>query len=130
MTTTMTTMDSRRGYEALVILKSAGTEQEQARAAAQLEEPVKRLGGAVELSQALGRRRLTFRINRQTEGQYHLLRFQAPAGQVREIERLFRLNDAIIRFMILSAEEAAGAPTLSVPTHHSAGRHAGAGRGG
>ena len=127
---TTTTLDSRRGYEALVILKSAGTEQEQARAAAQLEEPVKRLGGAVELSQALGRRRLTFRINRQTEGQYHLLRFQAPAGQVRELERLFRLNDAIIRFMILSAEEAAGSPTLSVPTHHSAGRHSAAARGG
>ena len=114
-----------RGYEALVILKASGTDQDMARNVSQLEEPIKKLGGTVETSQGMGRRRLAFRIARHAEGHYHLLRFQAPPNRIREIERLFRLNEAIIRFMILSAEEtsplpASGPARQAGPTQHAA----------
>ena len=94
-----------RDYEALVILKSAGTEQDLARAAAHLEEPIKKVGGSVTTSHSMGRRRLTFRIARQSEGHYYVLRFKAPTDQVKELERLLHLNDAVVRFMILTADE-------------------------
>ena len=94
-----------RAYEALVIFKGGGTEQEVARQAAQLEEPIKKIGGRIETTQSLGRRKLAFRIAKQAEGHYHLLRFQAPTEQIRELERLFRLNEAVVRFVILSADE-------------------------
>ncbi len=94
-----------RHYEALVILKSAGTEQEITQQAARLEEPIQKLGGTMESVQSMGRRRLAFRIARQTEGCYYLLRFLAPAEQIVELERRLRLNEAIVRFMILSEDE-------------------------
>jgi small subunit ribosomal protein S6 len=100
-----------RAYEALVILKSGGTEQDLARHAAQLEEPIKKVGGNIESAQSMGRRKLAFRISKQAEGHYHLLRFQAPAGQVMELERIFRLNETIVRFMILTADEVAPSPS-------------------
>lgn len=106
-----------RAYEALVILKAAGTEQDVARAAGQLEEQIKKLGGQTDRSEPWGRRRLAFRISRQQEGYYQLLRFQAPPAQVAELERLFRLNEAIVRFMILTEDELAPvAATASRPT--------------
>ena len=49
-------------YETLIIFKTAGSEQDLARQAAQLEEQVKKLGGRITESQAMGRRRLAFRI--------------------------------------------------------------------
>ena len=104
-----------RSYEALVIFKAGGTEQDLARHAAQLEEPIKKLGGRIETTQSLGRRKLAFRIAKQAEGHYHLLRFYASTEQIPELERLFRLNDAVVRFIILSSDE--GVPfstTLSV----------------
>ena len=120
-----------KGYEALVILKMAGTEQELARHAAKIEEPIRKIGGSIERSQSLGRRRLAFRIARHAEGSYHLLRFQAPADRVGELNRVFRLNDAIIRFMILSAEElpaaAATGSASSAPRASSAPITGGAG---
>ena len=102
-----------RDYEALVILKTAGTEPEIAKHAAGLEEQIRKAGGTVGTSQGMGRRRLAFRIARQAEGYYYLLRFQAPTERIGELERTFRLNDTIVRFMILSADEAAlpAAPT-------------------
>ena len=108
-----------RGYEALVILKSAGTDQDLARHAAALEEPIQKMGGRLESSQSLGRRKLAFRISRQTEGHYYVLRFQAPPGRIAEIERLFRLTDAIVRFMILTADETAPGPSVASPVRVS-----------
>jgi small subunit ribosomal protein S6 len=101
-------------YEALVILRATGTEQDLAQHSTQLGEQIKKVGGQVESSQSLGRRRLAFRISRQAEGYYHLLRFQAPAEQIGELDRLFRLNEAIVRFIILNGEELAPPPTVLV----------------
>jgi len=109
-------MTRTRKYEALVIVKAAGTEQEIAQAGTQIEELVKRLGGAVETIQNLGRRRLAFRISRQAEGYYFLLRFDAPTAVVAELERQLRLNETVVRFMVLSEDQIAGATiTRSLP---------------
>ena len=120
-------MTVTRGYEALVILKSAGTEQEMIRQASQVEELIKKTGGRVESAQAMGRRRLAFRIARQQEGHYHLFRFHAPTERIAELERACRLHEAIVRFMIVNADEIparlpagqAGAPAAAAPSARS-----------
>ncbi len=96
-----------RQYEAMVILKSAGTEAELAQAVTLIEEPIKRFGGRVEQSTSWGRRRLTYKINRQGEGLYHLLNFELAPDQLDEVKRLFRLNETIIRYLILNRAEQA-----------------------
>ena len=116
-----------RVYEALVIFRAGGTEQELARHAALLEEPIKKVGGRIETTQSLGRRKLAFRIAKQSEGHYHLLRFQAPTEQIQELERLFRLNETVVRFIILSADEIAPFAGTSLSLR-PAGARAGAGR--
>lgn len=98
-------MNQTRDYEALVILRSSGTEQELTQQASRLEEPIKKLGGRIDGIQPLGRRRLAYRIARQTEGCYYVVRFHAPTEQIGELERLLRLNESIIRFLILGEEE-------------------------
>ena len=112
-----------RDYEALVIVKSVGTEQEIARQAGALEETVKKVGGTLKNSQGLGRRKFAFRISRQTEGYYFVLRFGAPTAQLAELDRLFRLNESIVRFMILTAEEV-GPPAGATPRPAAASRPA------
>ena len=57
-------MSTTREYEALIILRPGGTEQEVGQHAARLEEPIKKLGGRIENVQPMGRRRLAFRIAR------------------------------------------------------------------
>ena len=116
-----------RSYEALVIFKAGGTEQELARHAALLEEPIKKVGGRIETTQSLGRRKLAFRIAKQSEGHYHLLRFQAPTEHIQELERLFRLNETVVRFIILSADEIAPFAGTSMSLR-PAGARAGSGR--
>ena len=91
----------------MIILKSAGTEAEMAQAVAAVEEPIKRVGGRVINSASWGRRRLTYRIGKQAEGHYQLVEFEITPGQLTEVKRALTLNEQIVRFMILSRDEAA-----------------------
>lgn len=113
-----------KDYEALVILRAAGTEQDAAQHAAQIEEHIKKSGGQIINAQSLGRRRLAFRIARQTEGYYHLVRFRAPSEQIGGLDRLLRLNDTVVRFMILSADDIPAAPASAPARGRSVGEPA------
>ena len=103
-----------RDYEALVILRALGTDADVAQAVTQVEEPIRKLGGQVDQSVSWGRRRLAYRIARQQEGHYHLLQFRLPPDHVDELKRLFRLNERIVRFLILNrADYPAAVPVQS-----------------
>jgi len=102
-----------RQYEALIIVKAAGTDADVAKAVAQVEELLKKLGARLEQTQAFGRRRLAYRIARQTEGHYHFVVFQMEPAQLDELKRQLRLNDVVVRYLILSRTRtptAAGSP--------------------
>ncbi len=104
----------QRHYEALFILKAVGTDQDMLKSVSRLEEPIKKLGGKIEQTQTIGRRRLAFRIARQQEGHYHLVRFTAQTDCIVELKRLLHLEESILRFLILSEDEQlAGASAAS-----------------
>ena len=96
-------MVSRR-YETMVVLKATGTEAELSQAVAQVEDAIKKLGGSTHTSSNFGRRRLAYRIARQTEGHYQVIEFSLPSDQLSELKRLFQLNETIVRSLILSRD--------------------------
>ncbi len=101
-------MSTQRPYEALAIFKSVGTEVEMTGSVKQLEDPIQKLGGHIDRSTSWGRRRLAYRIARQQEGVYHLVQFQLPPPQLEELKHLLRLNENIVRFLILNRADARG----------------------
>ena len=48
-----------------------------------------------------GKRKLAYPINYKTEGYYVLVNFSAPATLPDELERVMRITDAVIRFLIV-----------------------------
>jgi small subunit ribosomal protein S6 len=58
-------------------------------------------GGEVKKIDRWGRRRLTFEINRRTEGQYVVMQFQAEPESVQQLERSLHLADEVIRHKIV-----------------------------
>lgn len=100
-----------RDYEVLMLLKATGTDAEVAQAVAQVEEPIKKLGGVIATSKPYGRRRLSYRIARHTEGYYQFIEFRLAPEQIEELKRLLRLQDTVVRFLILSRSEHPAQPT-------------------
>jgi small subunit ribosomal protein S6 len=48
-----------------------------------------------------GRRQLAYEINKKREGMYLLMQFQANSEVPKELDRIFRINDEVIRHLVV-----------------------------
>ena len=58
-------------------------------------------GGTVDGIDKWGTRKFAYAINYKTEGYYVLVNFSAPATLPDEVERVLRITDGVIRFMVV-----------------------------
>ncbi|WP_066870295.1 30S ribosomal protein S6 [Clostridium mediterraneense] len=61
-------------------------------------------GGTVENVDFWGKRRLAYEINKVNEGFYTLINFTADAELPKELDRVFRITDGVIRHIIVKEE--------------------------
>ena len=62
-------------------------------------------GGEIEKVDEWGRRRLAYPINDLNEGYYVLMTFTAAAAIPHELDRLFRINDSVMRSLIVCKDQ-------------------------
>jgi len=62
-------------------------------------------GGQVMGTEPWGRRNLAYPIKRHFSGHYVLQRFEMPAAGTTEVERFLRLNEDIIRYLVVRTDE-------------------------
>lgn len=60
--------------------------------------------GTVENVDFWGKRRLAYEINKVNEGFYTLINFTADAELPKELDRVFRITDGVIRHIIVKEE--------------------------
>ena len=70
-----------------------------------LQELVTKNGGRVEGIQDWGKKRLAYMIKKKQEGQYVLLNFQMDSRLAKKIEQNLKLNDNLLRYMIINKDE-------------------------
>lgn len=58
-------------------------------------------GGTVDTVDKWGTKKLAYPINYKTEGYYTLINFHADSAIPAEIERVMKITDAILRFMLI-----------------------------
>lgn len=61
--------------------------------------------GTVDNVDEWGKRRLAYEINDKTEGYYYLVDFTADAEFPKELDRQFRINENILRTIIIRKDE-------------------------
>ncbi len=61
-------------------------------------------GGVVHSMDFWGRRRLAYPIQRRSEGIYHLARFSLEPKQAIELDRSLRLNEQVLRHLIVCVD--------------------------
>jgi small subunit ribosomal protein S6 len=107
-----------RAYDVLLIVDSRLTEEEVAQVGTRLQESMVGLGGEVLSLENWGKRRLSFELRKQREGQYLLLQAKATPPVLREYERQLRLNESVLRFMttrVLDRHRRAGVEAPAEP---------------
>ena len=61
--------------------------------------------GTVDNVDEWGKRKLAYEINGLTDGDYTLVNFHADPQNVAELDRVLRINDAVVRHMIVKRED-------------------------
>lgn len=66
---------------------------------------IEKAGGNIVRLDDMGRRRLAYEINHNTEGHYVLMEVEGSGSEIAELERRMRVNDAIIRYITVRVDE-------------------------
>ena len=76
---------------------------------AQVQAWITDSGGKVEKADVWGKRKLAYQIKKQSEGQYVLLLAQVEPSFCVQLEHQFRLQESVMRFLIVATDEEAEA---------------------
>lgn len=61
--------------------------------------------GTVSSVEELGKRKLAYEIKKLNEGYYVVLKFEAKPELITELERVYRITDEVIKFIVVKEEE-------------------------
>lgn len=91
-------------YEVVFIIDPAQGEEGIAALVAKFKTLAEQNGSAVEVEE-WGSRKLAYPINFKNDGYYVLMNFTSPAAFPRELDRVLRINDGIMRSLIVCKGE-------------------------
>ena len=91
-------------YESLYIITPELDEEATKACVAKFSGIVTANGGTVTEVNEWGKRRLAYAIDYKTEGYYVLMNFEADPEFPRELERNFKIDESILRYMVIRKE--------------------------
>lgn len=95
-----------RNYEGVFIVNPDLAPEAAKGVVTSVQEVLAKNGGRVEGLQDWGKKRLAFKIKKKQEGTYYLLNYQLDPKNEKKVEQTLRLNDQILRFLIINKDEA------------------------
>jgi len=122
-------MDStHRLYETTFIVNASLDDPQVDAVITRVQDTIAKNGGTVKALNKWGRKRLSYPINKKTNGYYVNVEFQSPAAAPNALERFYQLDEMILRHLTIvvdkraikaraavAAAAAAAAPAESAP---------------
>ena len=87
-------------YETVMILNNEITQEQRNNVIANIKNYILEDGTITE-EQDLGERRLAYEVNKQNIGYYYVIKFRAKATSIPELERIYRITDEILKFIVI-----------------------------
>ncbi len=92
-------------YETMFILKPTLTPEESAAKIGFFKEIITKDGGEIVAVEDWGTKQLAYEIEGNKRGYYYVMYFKASPDSILELERNYRINEDIIRFIVLKYEK-------------------------
>ncbi|MDP9023741.1 MAG: 30S ribosomal protein S6 [Candidatus Eremiobacteraeota bacterium] len=92
-------------YEVTYILKPSFEEADVDSRAAAIAEIIKGQGGEIVATEKMGKKRLAYEINDLREGNYVVMQFRSTGEASKELERLLKLDEDVMRALVLRLEK-------------------------
>ncbi len=96
-------------YESIFIVRPNLTDEETEKVVEKVKGVLVRTGASDVKQENWGKKRLAYEVRRERKGTFIYLNFNSPGETVAELERSYRIEDAVIKFMTIKLNEV-GAP--------------------
>lgn len=97
--------DEIREYELIYILQPNVDDAGITAVSERISQLVSDQGGQILESELWGRRQLAYPINNHFEGIYRIERLELEPAKTKELERVLRFTDNIIRYMVIRTDD-------------------------
>ena len=94
-----------KAYELLFFVAPTISDEDRVAVMKRIETTIADAEGKVDSVDEWGKRKLAYEINGLTDGDYTLVNFHADPQSVAELDRILRINDAVVRHMIVKRED-------------------------
>ncbi len=91
-------------YESVAILNATLEDNQIESTLKRIEETISSNGGEISDLEKLGRKRLAYPIQKSKSGFYIIYRFIAPKDLIKKLERFYRLDETIIRYITIKLD--------------------------
>ena len=91
-----------KAYELLFFVAPSIDDETRAGVMKRIETTITESNGVIDNVEAWGKRKLAYEINKLTEGDYTLIDFHADPASIAELDRVLRINDAVVRHMVVA----------------------------
>lgn len=96
-----------RSYESVFVAAPTVAPDAHDRLVESFEEIINSQGGEITNTIKMGRRPLAYEVQKYRDGIYTVLEFQGSGEMIRELERRYRLNDSVLKFLTVKTERKA-----------------------
>lgn len=95
----------KNNYESAIIINATIEEEQIEAAIKRIEDIIRNNGGEIVEVDKWGRKRLAYSVNKTKSGYYVIIRFQAPPELVSKLERMYQLDEYIIRYLTVKLDK-------------------------
>ncbi len=94
-----------KAYELLFFVDPAIEEEAREALMARIESTITGQSGVIDSIEPWGKRKLAYEINKLQDGDYTLINFHADPTSIAELDRVLRITDAVVRFMVVRKDQ-------------------------
>ena len=94
-----------KAYELLFFVAPTISDEDRVAVMKRIETTIAEGAGKVDNVDEWGKRKLAYEINGLTDGDYTLVNFHAAPQNGAELDRVLRINEAVVRHMIVKRED-------------------------
>ena len=94
-----------KAYELLFFVAPTISDEDRVAVMKRIETTIAEGAGKVDNVDEWCKRKLAYEINGLTDGDFTLVNFHADPQNVAELDRVLRINDAVVRHMIVKRED-------------------------
>lgn len=91
-----------KAYELLYFVAPTIDEETRAAVTKRIETAIAQGNGTIDNVDNWGKRKLAYEINGLSDGDYTLIDFHADPQSIAELDRVLRINDAVVRHMVVA----------------------------